>query len=72
MVYVTHVGSWVQWPDSDLHIFDWWDEYRTQHYKIAGIVDVLWPDETEYHWDDVEKYKPKSPVPVMVYRRIGP
>ena len=72
VVFVTHQGSWVRRPDSDPHIFEWWDEYRVAHYKIIGVADIVWPDPTEYRWEELEKYQPRSPVPVMVYRRTGP
>jgi hypothetical protein len=70
--YVVVVGpnsSWLRTPESPGRIFEWWSTYGTQHYKVVGIADIVSTDHTEYHWDDVESYRPQSPYPVLVYKR---
>jgi len=42
IVYAHNFASWMKNPDSDPHIFNWWDDYQT-NYTLVGIVDSAAP-----------------------------
>jgi hypothetical protein len=56
--------------ESPTRLFDWWAAYGPQHYRVAGIADILPDGRTEYRWDAAaEQYHPKSLYYLAVYRR---
>lgn len=72
--FVVFVGihtSWLRRPDSPPVLFDWWRIYGPQHYRLAGIIDIVAADRTVYRWEDVEAYKPQSENLIAVYKRTG-
>ncbi len=69
IVVGTAEASWAIRPDSPHHIFQWWDAYSAQHYKKAGVAEVVSVDQSEYHWGDLESYQPKHDVVLVVYQR---
>jgi hypothetical protein len=55
---------------SPTRLFDWWAVYGPQHYRVAGIADILPDGGTVYRWDAAaEAYQPKSLYHLAVYRR---
>lgn len=69
VVLVNIVSSWLRRHDSNVRIADWWDAYQPANYRLAGAVDILSTDRTEYHWDHLEAYQQRSP-PIAIYKRI--
>jgi hypothetical protein len=56
-------------PDSDLTIFHWWGDYRT-NYGIVGIADIIGPTNTQYVWgDDIIRYGKSKHNGLEVYLR---
>ena len=47
VVFVDDRMSWWFYSDSDLKIFDWWDNYKT-NYTLVGMADILSPTNTIY------------------------
>jgi len=72
VVLVTSPQSWLQEPNSPSRIFDWWAAYGPQHYKIAGVADIISTDHTEYRWEDAGTYQLQSSSALLVYKRTDP
>ncbi len=53
LIFVTNNFSWQQYPNSEMLIFKWFEEY-SRNYRQIGLVEIL-PGKTLYHWetDDV-------------------
>jgi hypothetical protein len=42
--------SWLQRPDSESLILDWFEQYRREHLQLDSWVEILSPEDTRYHW----------------------
>ena len=51
VVIVNCIDSWIVRRDSEKLIFDWIGRYVPSHYRRIGLVEILSPDKTLYHWD---------------------
>jgi hypothetical protein len=76
IVVVAAPTSWLRRPDSQALIFDWWRVYGPQHYKLAGVAEIVSPTSTEYHSidespGDLEAWRPRSEWFVQIYKRTG-
>jgi hypothetical protein len=49
VVFATGNLSWMRRPDSNPHIFEWWDSYQT-NYTLVGLANVISPAETRSAW----------------------
>ena len=49
VVFVNRDYSWHQTPQSDLTIFRWWDNYRT-NYTTVGVIEQNWPYASQFFW----------------------
>ena len=49
IVYVNQNYSWLQAPQSDTTIFNWWNQYQT-NYNLVGLVEEHWPHPSQYYW----------------------
>ena len=49
IVFVNRDFSWQQKPQSDVTIFRWWDDYKT-NYVTVGLVEQNWPYPSQYFW----------------------
>ena len=49
VVFVNQNFSWVQAPQSDVTIFKWWNDYKT-NYATAGLVEQHWPYPSQFFW----------------------
>jgi hypothetical protein len=45
IVFADNIMSWNRRPDSDLSIFKWWDNYKT-NYTLVGMTDIVSPTNT--------------------------
>jgi hypothetical protein len=51
---------------TDTAIFNWFDKYMADHYRLEGIADMIAPFQTKYLWDkDVENYKVQNKYGVV-------
>ena len=69
VVFVNEAASWVRRPGSQAKILDWWNRYAAQNYNLAGAADIF-SDRTEFHWDNLESYRPHSSMYIAILRRI--
>lgn len=70
LIFVAMPFSWLQDPESEKLIFDWYDKYVPEHYEKVGVVDIVAPYHTQYCWDDEAKhYMPKGKNYVFVLKR---
>ena len=49
IVFVNRDYSWEQKPQSDVTIFKWWDDYKT-NYTTVGLIEQNWPGPSQYFW----------------------
>jgi hypothetical protein len=73
VVFVSDEMSWGQYvndPDLDKTIFNWWDQYRT-NYTLVGIADVLSPTNTIYAFgtNQIARYPESHGIALKVFRR---
>ncbi len=70
LVYVNHPTSWLMVEKSDLSVFRWFAQYRTREgYTLAGIVEVVSPDETVSVWgEEARTYTPRTRNYTEVWR----
>ena len=59
VVFVHVNASWLQLPDSNKLIFDWFRKYQEQRLELVGLVDIVSLDQTEYRW-----VSPQEPLPM--------
>jgi len=70
VVWVAGDMSWLRRPQSPPRIFDWWQAYAPQHYRLVGIAEIVSAERTEYRWGAAaETYQPRSGYFLAVYRR---
>ena len=69
LVSVVMPDSWLQRPESERLVFDWANEYTMQNYIVAGFVNMVAPDKTDYYFDDVPQSVPKLGKYILIYRR---
>ena len=50
IVFVNQNFSWVQAPQSDVAIFKWWNDYKT-NYDTVGLIEQNWPYPSQLFWD---------------------
>jgi hypothetical protein len=55
VVIVKYYFSWLVQRNSERLILEWLDQYVLSHYRQIGLVEVLSPYETLYHWDSNTK-----------------
>ncbi len=69
LVSVVIFYSWLWRPESDQSILTWANEYTAQNYTVAGFVNMVTPDKTDYYFDDVPQSVPKLGKYIVIYRR---
>lgn len=70
VVAVNVQSSWMQYPDSNLMIFDWFKEYSRARLQLVGLAEML-PHGTVYLWHDDNDPPPQitTDVGIQVYKR---
>jgi len=70
IIFVDDRMSWWSYPDSDLTIFKWWDDYKT-NYTFVAVADVLSPTKTVCAWgaDMVKRYGGARGSALEVFQR---
>ena len=71
VVVVNVPTSWsVPYPNPQNLINKWFGDYSAQHLELAGMIDLLSKDRTEYRWGkDAQGYKPRSPYFLVVLKQ---
>lgn len=49
VVFVSQYLSWHLEKGSDMTIFKWWDDYKT-NYTTVGLIEQNWPEPSQYFW----------------------
>ncbi len=69
LISVVMNDSWLQRPRSDRLIFTWANEYSAQNYAVAGFINLVAPDRTDYYFEDVPRSVPKLENYILIYKR---
>jgi hypothetical protein len=69
LISVVMPDSWLQRPGSERLIFTWADQYTAQNYTVAGFVNTVAPDKTDYYFDDVPQSVPQLGKYILIYQR---
>jgi hypothetical protein len=69
LVFVSSNTSWLVRPNSDRHLFEWFTDYSSTHYRPIGLADIG-PDQTLYHWaEELTDVVTRTNVWVAIYER---
>jgi 4-amino-4-deoxy-L-arabinose transferase-like glycosyltransferase len=69
LISVVMPDSWLQRPESERLIFTWANEYAAQNYTVAGFVNMVAPDKTDYYFDNVPQSVPQLGKYILIYQR---
>src|SRR5882757_959894 len=69
LMAVVRGDSWLQRPESERLIFTWANEYAAQNYTVAGFVNMVAPDKTDYYFDNVPQSVPQLGRYILIYQR---
>jgi hypothetical protein len=69
LISVVMPDSWLQRPESERLIFNWANEYTAQNYSIAGFVNMVAPDKTDYYFENVPQSVPQLGKYILIYQR---
>jgi hypothetical protein len=69
LITVLMPDSWLQRPESERSIFTWANEYTAQNYTVAGFVNMVSPDKTDYYFGDVPQSVPQLGKCILIYQR---
>ena len=71
-VFVNVPQSWSGGPWSDTTLLTWSRSYLAEHYRVAGVADILSDDQTVYVWgEEALSYTPRSPYVVYLFKRLS-
>ena len=68
LISVAVVYSWLRRPDSEQAIFTWANEYMTENYAPAGLVNIK-PTGTDYFFGDIPPPVEALKDYILIYRR---
>jgi len=69
LISVVLPDSWLQRPESERLIFTWANEYTAQNYTVAGFVNMVAPDKTDYYFNEVPQSVPQLGKYILIYQR---
>lgn len=69
LIFVVMPDSWLQRPESERLIFTWASEYTAQNYSVAGFVNMVAPDKTDYYLGTVPQSVPQLGKYILIYER---
>jgi hypothetical protein len=71
IVFVNQNFSWVQAPQSDVSIFRWWNDYKT-NYTTVGLVEGNWPHPSQFYWGtNAAAHGKLRGIGLEIYQRNG-
>jgi hypothetical protein len=63
--------SWAVQPTSEKMIFNWFQKYQEEYYRLVGVIDIVSTNQTIYRWnEDAVDYTPRSIYWLVVLKRI--
>jgi dolichyl-phosphate-mannose-protein mannosyltransferase len=69
LIFVVMPDSWLQRPESERLIFTWANEYTAKNYAVAGFVNMVAPDRTDYYFGSVPQSVPQLGKYILIYER---
>jgi 4-amino-4-deoxy-L-arabinose transferase-like glycosyltransferase len=69
LIFVVMPDSWLQRPESERMIFTWANEYTAQNYTVAGFVNMVASDRTDYYFGSVPQSVPQLGKYILIYER---
>ena len=69
LISVVMPDSWLERPESERLIFNWANQYTAQNYTVAGFVNMVSPDKTDYYFDNVPQSVPQLGKYILIYQR---
>jgi hypothetical protein len=69
LIFVVMPDSWLQRPQSERSIFTWAKEFAAQNYTVAGFVNMVAPDKTDYYFGSVPESVPQLGKYILIYER---
>ena len=69
LIFVGMSYSWLARPQSERMIFTWANEYSARNYAVAGLVNLVAPDRTDYYFGEVPQSLPKLENYILIYKR---
>lgn len=69
LIFVVMPDSWLQRPGSERLIFTWASEYTARNYTVAGFVNMVAPDKTDYYFGTVPESVPQLGKYILIYER---
>jgi hypothetical protein len=70
IVFVGVDGSWLKAAGSNDLIFTWLYDYAKQNYRLAGLVNLVSPNRTDYYLDEVPTSLPTGlGQRIVIYQR---
>jgi hypothetical protein len=69
LIFVVMPDSWLQRLESERMIFTWANEYTAQNYIVAGFVNMVAPDRTDYYFGSVPQSVPQLGKYILIYER---
>lgn len=69
LIFVVMPDSWSRRPQSEQSIFTWAGDYATHNYNVAGFVNMVAPDKTDYYFGDVPESVPRLGKYILIYER---
>ena len=69
LIFVVMPDSWLQRPESERLIFNWANEFTAQNYTVAGFVNMVAPDKTDYYFGNVPQSVSQLGKYILIYRR---
>jgi 4-amino-4-deoxy-L-arabinose transferase-like glycosyltransferase len=69
LVSVVMPDSWLPRPQSDWLIYTWANEYTARNYTVAGFVNMVAPDKTDYYFGRVPQSVPELGKYILIYQR---
>jgi 4-amino-4-deoxy-L-arabinose transferase-like glycosyltransferase len=69
LIFINIPTSWIIDPRSERYIFNWFEGYCKNKFRLVGIVDMLSEYQTVYRWNnEAAHYSPRSPYFLCVYK----
>ena len=70
IAFVSLDASWLKAPGSEDLIVDWFKDYASQNYRLAGLINLVTPTQTDYYFDEMLNSPPPRLVRwIVLYQR---
>jgi 4-amino-4-deoxy-L-arabinose transferase-like glycosyltransferase len=69
LISIVMEDSWLARRESDRQIFVWANQYTAQYYEVAGFVNMISPDKSDYYFDEVPSSVPQLGNYILLYKR---